>query len=254
MFWKIFEFVVRLVYFRRFRQADRIAIAAEIAGRGETDEALAELDKLETNLHQSIKPVYGLTRGRILSAEGRLAEAEKVLIFAAQADPSNVEVHLDLAVVAGRRFRFEDARERLEKLVADADEDTGKKAGEILELLTKVLSGEREAEFERRARAMAEKPIGTKGETAGLPADMTLLESWIASNPEEARELADEIALLIGQSAVTGQGAGWKVNLAIEDSRVVLPNGTERTPFQIVAKRLSSDSTSLVSLVDIGSK
>ncbi len=254
MFWKIFEFVVRLVYFRRFRQADRIAVAAEIAGRGEIDEALAALDKIEPDLHQSIKPVYGLTRSRILCAEGRLAEAEKVLIFAAQADPSNVEVHLDLAVVAGRRFRFDDARERLEKLVVDADEDTGKKASEILELLTKVLSGEREAEFERRALAMAKKPIGPESETAGLPTDVALLESWMATKPEEARESADEIALLIGQSAVSGQGAGWKVNLAIEDSRVVLPDGAEIAPFQIVARRLSSDEKSLAKLIENGPK
>jgi tetratricopeptide (TPR) repeat protein len=248
LFWKFFEFLVRLVYFKRFRQAGRIQKAVEIAGRCEADNALAHLDKIEPKLHPSIESIYWLTRGRILLAAGRLEQAEKAFVCSAKADPSNAKAHLDLAVVAGRRFRFDDARSRLEKLKSEADETEKKKACEILDLLDQVTSGEREKEFSRRAYAFAARAIGPGGESAGLPADLKLLDNWIDREPAEARKFSDEMALLIGQSEVTKGGATWKVSLAIEDSRIVLLNGREINPFEMISKRFSSQEVTLQNL------
>ena len=236
---------MRLVYFKRFRQADRIGKAVKLAGEGDTEAALEELDSFEAKLHPSIKSIWGLSRGRILLATGRLDEAEKAFIFSAKADPSNAKAHLDLAVLAGRRFRFDDARQRLEKLKSDADEATQKEAGEILDLLEQVTSGKREEEFKKRAHDFASRAIGPSGETSGLPADLKLLDDWIGENTDDARKHADEIALLIGQSEVIKSGAHWRVSLSIEDSLVVYPDGSQMNPFTKVATRLSSGDATL---------
>ena len=245
MFWKFIEFLVRLVYFKRFRQADRIGKAVELAGKGESEAALGEMERLEAKLHPSLRSIWGLTKGRILLAEGRLDEAERAFIFSAKADPSNAKAHLDLAVLAGRRFRFDDARERLEKIKSEAGEKIRKEAAEILDLLEKVTSGEREKEFFSRAKAFSERPIGPNGETPGLPADFKLLDKWIDQNRDKARELADEMALLVGQSEVVRRDASWRVALSIEESLIVFPDNVEFYPFKKVAQRLARDDARL---------
>ncbi|MCP4604108.1 MAG: hypothetical protein GY847_26895 [Proteobacteria bacterium] len=252
MFWKLFELLIRLVYFKRFRQADKIGNAAELARNGKLNEALLALDNVEPGLNSFLKPVYGLTRGRILSAQGRLGEAEKALIIAAKADPSNFKVHLDLALIAGRRFRFDDARDRLKELATQADDATKKEAAEILALLEKVTSGEREADFESRARAMANKVIGPHGEVAGLPVDTARLDAWIDRNPEEARKSADEIALLLGQGEILEQRARWKVGLSIEESYILRLDSTVLNPFEVVAMRLNNNDANLKVLINNG--
>ena len=135
MFWKIVEFLIRLIHFKRFRQAEKIGEAAELVGEGRFDEALAQLAGLAPKLHPSLQSIHALTRGRILDASGNTDEAEKAFIEAAVADPSNAKAHLDLAVIAGRRFNFDGARERLSSLARDGDEETRVKAEEILSLL-----------------------------------------------------------------------------------------------------------------------
>lgn len=250
MFWKVFEFLIRLVYLKRFRQAERIQKAAELAGGGKTREALELLDKIETKLHPSIGSIYWLARGRIFLAAGSLDEAEAALIRSAKADPSNAKAHLDLAVVAGRKFRFDDARARLDKLKNEAGEEEQRSAAEILELLDKVISGEREKEFIRRAEELSQRSIGPKGETPGLPANLDVLDEWIDRTPDQARALADEIALLVGHSEVAARKARWKVGLAIEDSLITMPNGVEISPFDIVSEKFSSPGASLRALFD----
>ena len=164
MFWKVFESTVRLVHRKRFKHAERISEAATLAGEGKLEEALQMLEELEPNLHKSMQSLYYLTLGRILDAAGRTREAESAVIMAAKADPSNAKAHLDLAVMSGRRFRLKDAQARLEKLAIDADDETKEKAQEILGLVDEILSGKKAAELDRRARKMAQRPLGPKGE------------------------------------------------------------------------------------------
>ena len=116
MFWKAIEFLIRTIHFKRFRQADKIAAAAAIAGEDGGARALEALDELSPKLHPSLRSLHALTRGRLLAAAGRVEEAERAFIESALADPSNAKAHLDLAVIAGRRFRFDDARARLEAM------------------------------------------------------------------------------------------------------------------------------------------
>ncbi len=252
MYWKLVEFIVRLVYFKRFRQADKIARAAELATAGKPDDALAALDSIASNLHPAVAGIFGLTRGRILCSEGRLGEAVEALVRAAKLDPSNAKVHLDLAVVTGRLGRLDDARARLELLAKDADDETKKEAREVLTLLKKIVSGKQEKEFVKRAAAMAAKPIGPGGETAGLPANTNLLDEWITRSPDEASDSADELALLLGQSAVVAQNASWKVNLSIEESFVESADEKKLYPFAIVAERLAGGERSLSELCEGG--
>ena len=249
MFWKIAEFLIRLIHYKRFRQAEKIGVAAELAGAGRLSEALADLDMLRSKLHPSLRSIHALTRGRILDASGDTDAAESAFVEAALADPSNAKAHLDLAVIAGRRFRFDDARERLMALVQDGDGELKVEAREILELLEQVTSGQRQSEFERRATAMSERPIGPHGESAGLPANLQLLDSWITREPERARDSADELALLLGQSDVLENKSNWKISLSLEESFVVRPDGTEIHPFEIVSRRMSSHDVQLPDLV-----
>ncbi len=252
MFWKFVEFLIRLIYFKRFRQADKITRAAELAGQGNLEDALAGLTTLEPELHDSLKSIHALTVGRILGALGRLDEAESALLQAVHADSSSAKARLDLAVIAGRRFRFDDARVILEKLASDPDDETCGEAKEILGLLNQVTSGEREAEFEHRALLMAKKKIGPNGETPGLPAHLALIENWILTAPEAALESADEIALLLGHGEILKGGATWQISLSIEDSQVIDSDSRIMRPFDIIAKRMSSNEASLQTLFKNG--
>jgi tetratricopeptide (TPR) repeat protein len=250
VFWKILEFLIRLIHFKRFRQADKIGAAAELAGRGRFHDALLELEALNPKLHPSLRSIHALTRGRILDASGKTDEAEQAFAEAALADPSNAKAHLDLAVIAGRRFHFEDARARLSSLAEDGDEQTKEQANEILCLLDQVTSGQREIEFKERASKMANRPIGPNREIAGLPADLAILDSWIYRDPDAARGAADEIALLLGQGEVFEKTGRWKVSLSLEESFIAYQDGTKMHPFKIVSERFSSRDTDLKTLMD----
>jgi hypothetical protein len=96
---------------------------------------------------------------------------------------------------------------------------------------------------------MATRPIGPNREVAGLPADLEILDSWILRDPAVARESADEIALLLGQSEVLGNEGQWKVSLSLEESFVVRKDGTQMHPFHIVSERFSSGDTDLKTLI-----
>jgi tetratricopeptide (TPR) repeat protein len=224
--------------------------AAELAGQGRFDDALLELESLKPKLHPSLRSIHALTRGRILDASGKTEEAEQAFAEAAIADPSNAKAHLDLAVIAGRRFNFDEARARLSSLARDGDEQTKEQANEILCLLDQVTSGQREIEFENRATKMANRPIGPNREMAGLPADLAVLDNWIYNDPDTARGAADEIALLLGQGEVFEKKGRWQVSLSLEESFIAYQDGTKMHPFKIVSKRFSSSDTDLKSLMN----
>ncbi|MDJ0761830.1 MAG: hypothetical protein QNJ97_02480 [Myxococcota bacterium] len=245
MFWKIVEGLVRLVYFKRFRQADRIAQAVKLASDGAADKALALLNQMEPTLHPSLTSIHALSRSRILASLERLDEAEEILKATVTADPGNDAAQLDLALLEGRRFRFQDARDRLKKLASAENPDIRDQARDILALAEAVISGDRQREFERRALAFAAKPIGPNGETPGMPVNVALLDAWIASQGDNARPFADEIALLLGQADVRATNGQWQVALGIEDTVIQRPDGTVFRPFKVVAHRFSHSDTTI---------
>jgi tetratricopeptide (TPR) repeat protein len=244
VFWRFVEFLVRIVYFRRFRAADKIGQAGKLLSAGRPQEALALLEQTGNRIHQSLLPLYAMVRGRILDALGQLDEAEEAFKLVVLTDPESGKADLELAVLAGRRFRFDECRTWLDRLEAKSDAQAVEQAAGIHELLDQITSGEREAEFERRARAMADRPLGETDRRAGLPPDLELLAGWFARDPQTAREQLDELALLIGQGEVE-RGARWRISLSLEDSVVARDDGAELNPFEVVDAALKADSSTL---------
>jgi tetratricopeptide (TPR) repeat protein len=249
VFWRIVEFLVRLIYFRRFRAAKQIGRAGDLLNEGRPEEALALLEQTGNRLHQTLLPLYALVRGRILDALGRLDEAEEAFRLAVLTNPESAKADLELAVLTGRRFRFDESRTWLDRLEAKDDDETKARAEGIRELLDQITSGEREVEFERRAQKMATTPIGDGGRGAGFPPDLELLGDWLRHEPNTAREQLDELALLIGQGEVE-QGASWRISLSIEESVVAREDGAELNPFEVVDSALSDPSGSLAELIE----
>jgi len=233
VFWKIVELVVRVIYFRRFAQAKKIGAVVALLGEGRAEEALARLDRIGQSVHQSILPLFVFTRGKVLLALRRTEEAEAAFRTGVLIDPRNARSDLELAVLEGSRFRFDECRKWLMRAKDKEDVGTRQRAEAFIAVLDAVENGERAAAFSRRARAMASKSV-LNGQSCGLPADMDVLTQWIAVEPDGARELFDEIALLIGQGEVEGGGV-WKPGFAIEDSRVIRRDGTEIRPFDTAA-------------------
>jgi len=247
VFWKVVEFLVRLIYFRRFRTAKQIGEAGRLLTDGRPEQALTQLERAGRRLHQTLLPLYAYTRGRILDALGRRREAEEAFRVVVLADPESGKADLELAVLCGKQRRFDECREWLDRLAAKPDEDSRQRAVGIRELVDAIESGEREAEFAARARDLAERAIGPDGERPGLPPDLELLDRWIAAAPQAAREQLDEIALLIGQSLVA-DGAKWRISLALEESVVERVDGTSLDPFATVAAAFD-DGTPLSELI-----
>ena len=249
MFWKVFEFIIRLFYFRRFRAAKKIGEAGQLLTDGNPQKALDLLEKTGASLHQSLLPIYAFTRGKILDALGREDEAQEAFRLVVLADPENVRADLELAILCGKRFRFDECREWLDRLGEKDDAEIEEQANGIRALLERVTSGERGREFEKRASRMAKKVIGEKGAPPGFPPDLEILDWWISKDPNAARELFDEIALLVGQSEVA-KGGSWKVSLSIDRSVIVCEHGNEISPFEIVADRFESNDISLAGLIE----
>lgn len=249
MFWKTFEAVIRLFYFRRFRAAKKIGEAGQLLTDGDPQKALDLLEKTGKSLHQSLLPIYAFTRGKILDALHREDEAQEAFRLVVLADPENARADLELAILCGKGFRFDECREWLDRLERKDDAEVKESAKGIRALLEQVTSGEREKEYEKRALKMAEMNIGEKGAPPGFPPKLEILDNWISKDPDAARELFDEIALLVGHSEVV-KGGSWKVSLSIDCSVIVYEDGNEISPFEIVADRFESDDLSLAELIE----
>ena len=112
-----------------------------------------------------------------------------------------------------------------------------------------MTSGERGREYETRALKMAKMDIGENGAPPGFPPKLEILDWWISQEPDAARELFDDIALLVGHSEVVN-GGSWKVSLSIDRSVIVYEHGNEISPFEIVADRFESDDLTLAELIE----
>jgi tetratricopeptide (TPR) repeat protein len=245
VFEKFLELVARIIYGRRIRQIDQIGEAAKLAGQGEPEAALMRLAALEgKRLHPKARSYLSLTKGRILDTLGRVEEAEAHVIAACKLDPGNMRAHLDLAVMSGRKFQFKNARARLEKLTEEAEPEVASEAEKMLVLVKSITSGKKAKELKKRAAKMAARRLSPNDTPAGLPADLKLLDRWISRHPEEAEPLADEIAILLGESAVN-MGGAWRISLSLTHSLVELRDGRVLHPFETVAARFSSGQAAL---------
>jgi tetratricopeptide (TPR) repeat protein len=251
LFWKIVELIVRVVYFRRFRAARRIGEAGALLAAGRPEEALELLERIGARLHQSLLAFWSFTRGRVLDRLGRPEEAEAAFRLAVLAEPDKGRADLELAVLCGRRRRFDECREWLDRVDGKDDAEAKERARPIRGLLERVLSGERERELEDRAREFAGKPLPPDGQAPGLPPDPAALDAFVDAAPDEAREALDDLALLVafGEAA---RGGRFEISLSLEDSAVVRPDGSRLDPFAAVAARLDGSAPSLSEAIETG--
>lgn len=248
MFYKVLEFLTRIFFSRRIFYVNKIGAAAKLAGNGDTEAALLRLTRIERKwLHPSVRSVLWLTRGLILDASGNVPEAEDAVIRAAKMDPSNMRAHLVLAKMSGRKFQFANAKARLKDLLEKGGEEIRPEVDQMLRDLEDIASGARRKELSRRAAKLAALPLGESGERAGLPANPDVLDRWLDAAPEEARTHADDIAILLGESAVK-QGGEWHISLDMRHSEVRFEDGTSMNPFLIIAARLLGEEPHLKDL------
>ena len=231
MFWKVFEWIVRIVYFKRFATAKRIGRASELLVAGRPAEGLDKLDKLEiAKLHESLHPLYFYTQGRLLDGASRFEEATHAYDHVLELKPDHHRARLELAVLKGRLFDFTTCRTLLTEL--QTHEEIAEDVRNIRALLEQTEDGSRLKEFQTRAEAFAHDALHTN--LPALPPEQLLptLTKWATSHPQEAQDSCDEIAILLGQAQVEHtDGATWKLSLAIDGSQVLLPDGTTYHPF-----------------------
>ncbi len=254
MFWKLAEIFVRTIYRKRFTQSDKIVAAFETFDKGDPDGALTELAQIEPNLHESLTPTFYRAKGQIYLSMDAFEEAEKSFLTALAADTDSKLTRFNLATVTGRRNNLKAAKELLLHIEAapkDPDKDESevlKATAELLARIESIESGALEAEYRARAEDFAKRPL-LDGDTPGFPADPSILDRWISADKEAASDSADEIALLIGYSALP-DSAKPTIGIAIEDFTVVRKDGTTLRPFDLVAKRFSVDDVPLAELLE----
>ena len=239
MFWKLIEFVVRIIYWRRFRAAQKIGEAAALLSNGKPEAALSHLEKHGNAVHQTLIPLFALTQGKIFEALKRFEEAEACFKTVVLANPKDARADIALAVLTGRQFRFDECRNWLNRAIEKESHETEQQAKALLAHLDAVEDGSKQAEYEARAQKIANKPL-IDGKTAGESADRELLAKWIqSSDSPEVQDSMDDVALLLA-FAEAKKGGHWKIGISIEDTVVVQPDGNEFSPFALIAQWLSS--------------
>lgn len=123
MFWKFVGFLVRVIYFQRFRQADRLGKAARLLGEGRPEEALRRIDEEQYTLHPDLRVLFHAVRGRALEALGRSCDAHSEYLAAAEAQPKNSRAQLDLALSEASMGRTEQSVSRLRRIASDPEAD-----------------------------------------------------------------------------------------------------------------------------------
>lgn len=232
MFWKLIEIIVRILFWRRFAKAKKIGAAATLLSEGNPHEALIHLEKHGNGVHQTLIPLFAFTQAKIYAALNRLEDAENSYKAVILTNPKDARADLELAILTGRQFRFEDCRTWLIRAIEKDDDGIKKRAEEILTLLDAIENGAKQKEYEQRAIAMSEKALLNFG-SVGIPPNMDVMKQWLSSSPE-ALETVDDCALLVAYGEVE-QGGTWKIGLSIEDTLVIKPDQTEFSPFEIIA-------------------
>jgi hypothetical protein len=245
VFWKLIEFISRIVSARRIRHVEKVGEAAALAAT-DPDAAIKKLADMEERIHPAVRSMHSLTWGRILDGIGHIEEAEAKVILAAKQDPSNLHAHLELAKMSGRKFQFKNARERLVRLFEEPDTGIQEQAKMLLLRLDAIKSGKEAKRYTKEATIMARHPIGPNGEKPGLPAELSLVDEWIARSPAEAVTYLDRLALLFGESVVADKGGKWRISLSQRHSEVVLQNGETICPFDTITNRFNDEGFSLV--------
>ena len=245
MYHQTLEFLTKVLYARRIRHVEKVGRAATMAKEGKLEEALAYLAEIERKMHPKVLSFHAFTRAQILDRLGRESEAESEMIRAAKLDPSNFKAHLEIARMSGRRFHFKNARARFQGLLEVPDEAVVAESRAQLKALDDIASGKAAAGLAKRAHKAARIPLAPDNTALGLPVDIERLDSFITSDPTAAMEMIEDLAILLGQSAVMAGGT-WQISLSLTHSFVSFPNAAPFYPFEAAAYRLTGEDISIL--------
>ena len=245
MYHQLLETIAKIVYGRRIRHVESVGRAATMAKEGHPEEALTYLAEIEKKIHPKVRSVLAFTRAKILDGLGRETDAEAEMIRSAKIDPANFRAHLEIARMCGRRCHFENAKARLRELASVGDKATKAQAEIYLTEIDNILSGEAQRRLTERATRIAQIPLGAEPRPLGLPLDLNALDAFIESSPNEAAEMAEDLAILLGESAVIS-GGSWQLSLSLPHCVVRFENGPDFNPFRAIADRLAGDDISIL--------
>ena len=245
MYHQLLETISKIVYGRQIRHVESVGRAATMAKEGHPEDALAYLAEIEKNIHPKVRSVLAFTRAKIMDGMGRETDAEAEMIRSAKIDPANFRAHLEIARMCGRRCHFENARARLRELASVGDETVKAQAKSYLAEINNILSGEAERRLTERAARIAQLPLGLERRSLGLPLDLNALDAFIESSPDEAAKMAEDLAILLGESAVVS-GGRWHLSLSLLHCVVRFENAPDFNPFQAIAYCLAGDNISIL--------
>jgi len=251
VFWKIAELLIRLIYFRRFRHASQIGKAGHLSVHGEAVRAMEILNRLPMDMHESLWPLRLYTQGRTFDALSEFAKAEASHKRVLELDPGHLRAKLELAVLTGRDFRFDECRRHLQSIAAakQADEETLRDVQKLESLLSETISGAREKEFRNRADRLAKKIMDQNWSNLASAKLIDNLGAWTLKEPVVAEKLFDDVALLVGEILLR-DGAKWKISLAIDASLLVRDDNATLNPFMVTAQLFGENSSTLKEKID----
>lgn len=253
MYHQILETLAKMIYGRRIRHVEMVGKAATLAKGGNHDEALLYLSEIENKVHPKVRSMHAFTRAKILDEMGNEAEAESEMIRSAKLDPGNFRAHLELARMSGRRLHFENATARFRELADVNDADVSECAKSYLLEIESILNGSAAKQLALIAEETARTPLGPAQITLGLPVDVIALDQLIVDAPDLAAEKREDLAILLGQSAVLS-GGNWQISLSLPCSFVTFSNGPDFCPFKAITYRLAGGDISNLKFAPSDSK
>lgn len=130
----------RALFFRRVRKAERIEQALELARKGETERAFAELERIGQRLPRSLGSVYFNARGHVLELLDRIEEAEQAFTVAVMFQDGGTASHLRLALLCAKQKRFEDGQAWLDALdgAKNLSDDLRERSADVRSLIEKM--------------------------------------------------------------------------------------------------------------------
>ncbi len=246
MFQRIIESIIKLIYARRIRNVELVGKAAQMAKEGRYQDALSHLNEIENRLHPKVRSLHAFTKARVLDDMGYENEAESAMILSAKLDPGNFRAHLEIARMCGRKFHFKNAKARFEALLEVGDNNIALESKKYLTEIEQIESGKAAKLLAKRAAEAARISIDSSKQAIGLPADITVMDQFITNSPQRASELIEDLAVLLGESAVIKGGGNWQISLFLPNSFVSFPNKEPFYPFRALALRLTGSDISIL--------
>jgi tetratricopeptide (TPR) repeat protein len=113
---RIWELVWKVVFFGKLRKAKKIKYAARLIEQGKPEKALDILKKMERKVPKYLGEMYFLTRGLASESLSLYHNAEVAYIAAVMLAPEPSPAYINLANLAKKRERFDEAYKWIKRL------------------------------------------------------------------------------------------------------------------------------------------